>query len=90
MKGKFHVRFLGEEVAAMSLPYPTVQTPLQRNSDHANRADRIILFPDIAGCGRVSNSVEPGRFQVKDPKRNVLGLTWTALDVGGPCVETFG
>ncbi len=25
MKGNFHVRFLGERVAAMSLPYPTMR-----------------------------------------------------------------
>ena len=31
-----------------------------------------------------------GVFSVKDPKENAPGLTWTALDVGGPCVETFG
>jgi hypothetical protein len=29
-------------------------------------------------------------FSVKEPKENVAGLTWTALDVGGPCVEAFG
>jgi hypothetical protein len=29
-------------------------------------------------------------FLVKDPEENITGLTWTALDVGGPCVETFG
>ena len=27
---------------------------------------------------------------MKDPKRIFPRLTWTALDVGGPCVETFG
>jgi hypothetical protein len=27
---------------------------------------------------------------VKDPKRIFPRLTWTALDVGGPRVETFG
>ena len=31
-----------------------------------------------------------GMFSVKDPKENAPALTWTALDVGGPCVETFG
>ena len=31
-----------------------------------------------------------GRFWVKDPKQNVPGLTWTGLDVGGPCLEAFG
>jgi len=28
MKGNFHVRFLGEGVAAMPLPYPTKQLPV--------------------------------------------------------------
>jgi hypothetical protein len=31
-----------------------------------------------------------GRFSVKEPMKNFAGLTWTALDVGGPCVEAFG
>ena len=31
-----------------------------------------------------------GRFSVKDPNENFTGLTWTGLDVGGPCLETFG
>ena len=31
-----------------------------------------------------------GMFLVKDPKENAPGLTWTAPDVGGPCVEALG
>ena len=31
-----------------------------------------------------------GKFAVKDPKKDFAGLTWTGLDVGGPCLETFG
>jgi hypothetical protein len=31
-----------------------------------------------------------GKFSAKNPKENFTGLTWTALDVGGPCVEAFG
>ena len=31
-----------------------------------------------------------GRFSVKDPKENIAGLTWTGLDVGGPCFVAFG
>ena len=31
-----------------------------------------------------------GRFSVKDPKKNLAGLTRTARDVGGPSVEAFG
>ena len=30
-----------------------------------------------------------GMFLVKDPKENLPGLTWTALDVGGLCVERW-
>jgi hypothetical protein len=31
-----------------------------------------------------------GKTLVKDPKKVFAGLTWTARDVGGPCVEAFG
>ena len=31
-----------------------------------------------------------GKFAVKDPQQNFAGLTWTASDVGGLHVETFG
>jgi len=27
---------------------------------------------------------------VKEPMQVFAGLTWTGLDVGGPCLETFG
>jgi hypothetical protein len=30
------------------------------------------------------------KFSVKEPKENFSVLTWTALDVGGQCVEAFG
>src|SRR5207249_3355796 len=30
-----------------------------------------------------------GKFSVKDPKENFPGLTWTGLDVGGPCLGAF-
>jgi hypothetical protein len=31
-----------------------------------------------------------GKFLVIEPKENLAGLTWTARDVGGSCVEAFG
>src|ERR1043166_9962088 len=31
-----------------------------------------------------------GNFTVKYPATKFPRLTWTALDLGGPCVETFG
>jgi len=31
-----------------------------------------------------------GDFTVKKPAMKSPWLTWTALDVGGPCVEAFG
>jgi hypothetical protein len=31
-----------------------------------------------------------GKILVKEPQRIFPALTWTALDVGGPCVEAFG
>jgi hypothetical protein len=34
MKGNFHVRFLGEEATATSLPYPTHRSKLRRLTAH--------------------------------------------------------
>ena len=59
----------------------------------ANKVDAESILPDkafteldaVAFLTRLA-----GMFSVKDPKENAPGLTWTALDVGGPCVETFG
>ena len=31
-----------------------------------------------------------GKTLVKNPNKVFAGLTWTARDVGGPCVEAFG
>ena len=31
-----------------------------------------------------------GKTLVKDPKKVFAGLTWTGLDVGGPCLEALG
>src|SRR5229473_120402 len=44
----------------------------------------------IAGSSRASNSVG-GRFHGEKARDEISSwLTWTALDVGGPCVEVFG
>jgi hypothetical protein len=44
-----------------------------------NRAGAVAFLTRLAG-----------KTLVKDPNKVSPGLTWTALDVGGPCVETFG
>lgn len=49
-------------------------------------AMKLTLKPDAAAF------LTPlaGKFSVKEPKKNSARLTWTAQDLGGPCVETFG
>ena len=49
----------------------------------------VINLADIAGNGRVSNSV-PTEGHGETARYAFPRLTWTALDVGGPCVGTFG
>ena len=44
---------------------------------------------DIAGAAALLTRLA-GRLAVKDPQQDFPGLTWTALDVGGPCVGAFG
>jgi len=61
---------------------------LQLNWLTKNQTAGINLFtePDaVASLTRLA-----GKILVKDPKRIFPRLTWTALDVGGPRVETFG
>jgi hypothetical protein len=61
-----------------------------RSFDWTPRSIPRITRSDITGSSRVSNSVRTGRPRCLRALGRSRRLTWTARDVSGPGVGTFG